>query len=116
LKNDEARMLLEPEESFYVLEISGVPAATAFRGIADMQAKLFENARLYTGATNRSIPAAAVYVTNQGSGLHISLRFSKEKPITLEDKELIFLMEYSILKIERKFKLKQMVYNGKLEL
>jgi hypothetical protein len=116
LKNDEARMLLQPEESFYVLEISGVPAAMAFRGIADMQAKLFEDARLFTGATDRSIPPAAVYITNQGSGLLISLRFSKEKPITLKDKELLFRAEYSILKLERKFKLKQMVYNGKLEL
>jgi hypothetical protein len=111
----EAQAMLRPDPEFYVLEVSGIPAAMAFQGIEAMQAHLYENVRLLTG-TNRSIPPAAVYVTSKGNGLNIAFRFSKKKPITVKDKELFFFMEYSILKVERKYKLKQMVYDGQLEL
>ncbi len=111
----EARAMLRPDEEFYVLEVSGIPAATAYQGLAAMQVYLFDNLRLRTG-TNRVIPPAAVYVTNNGGGLNISFRFSKKNPITVKDKDLHFFMEYGILKVERKFKLKQMIYDGRLEL
>ena len=42
--------------------------------------------------------------------------FPRTDPITLEDKEVEFQLEFGQLKIKRKFQLKKMVYDGKLEL
>ncbi len=42
--------------------------------------------------------------------------FSRTSPIDLDDKEITFVTQTGHLKIERKFKLKEMVYNGKLSL
>ncbi len=42
--------------------------------------------------------------------------FSRSNPIDLDDKEVTFVTQTGRLKIERKFKLKEMVYNGKLSL
>lgn len=42
--------------------------------------------------------------------------FSKQHPIELEDKEVEFTMHRGKLEIKRKFKLKDMVYEGQLAL
>ena len=42
--------------------------------------------------------------------------FPRTHPIDLDDKEVTFITQTGSLKLERKFKLKDMVYNGKLSL
>ncbi len=115
LKLPEARRLLEQQSEFYVLEISGVPPAIAARGTESLEANLYRNAFLRT-ASGRTFTPDSVYVTARGASLDISIRYAKTNPITLADKQLVFKAEYGLLKIERRFKLKDMVYQGRLEL
>jgi len=49
-------------------------------------------------------------------GVTLLFTFPKTTPITLDDKEVEFVTRYGSLEVKRKFKLKDMVYQGKLEL
>jgi hypothetical protein len=111
----EARRLLEDNDEFYVLEISGVPPPIAARGAESLEAHIYQSARLRAGS-GRTLSPDSVYVTARGTTLNISIRFAKTPPITLADKHLEFKVEYGLLKVERRFRLKDMVYQGKLEL
>ncbi len=115
LEEPGAKELLEDRPKFYVLEISGVPAAVAYSGIPVMQADLYRDLRLVTGR-GRAIRPESVYITPKGATLNIAIRFRKHPPITLKDKTLEIRIQYDLLKIKRKWKLREMVYRGKLEL
>ncbi len=110
-----ARELLEKQPKFYLLEISGVPAAVAYSGIPVMQADLYRDIRLVTGS-GRSIQPESVYITPKGATLNIAIRFRRDPPITLKDKTLRIRIHYDLLKLKRKWNLREMVYRGKLEL
>ncbi len=49
-------------------------------------------------------------------GATILVTFPKTTPISLDDKEVEFVSRYGAMEIKRKFKLKDMQYQGKLEL
>lgn len=49
-------------------------------------------------------------------GVTLLFTFPKTTPISLDDKEVEFVTRYGSLEVKRKFKLKDMVYQGKLEL
>ena len=50
------------------------------------------------------------------AGIEFYIFFSKENEITLEDKNVEFVTRLMDRKISKKFKLKDMVYRGELEL
>ncbi|MCL5743645.1 MAG: alpha/beta hydrolase, partial [Acidobacteria bacterium] len=50
------------------------------------------------------------------NGLSIVYQFPRTDPITLEDKEVEFISRVGPVEFKRKFKLKEMVYGGKLAL
>lgn len=54
----------------------------------------------------------------EGKGMRVPVFFfaRKRNPITLEDKEVIFHSRYGAIELKTKFTLKDMVYQGKLEL
>ena len=54
----------------------------------------------------------------EGKGMRIPVFFfpRQSNPITLEDKEIIFHSKYGAIELKTKFTLKEMVYQGKLEL
>jgi hypothetical protein len=55
-------------------------------------------------------------VQRDKDGVTLLFTFPKTTPITLDDKEVEFVTRYGPLEIKKKFKLKDMVYQGKLEL
>ena len=55
--------------------------------------------------------------TNQrGRNIDILLRFAKTEPIRVEDNEVEVDAKLGKFEVKKKFKLKDMVFNGKLEL
>jgi hypothetical protein len=115
LESEAAREVLAPDEKFYVLEVSGVPAAVAFHGLEAMQADLYRTVRLTTGS-RRSLAPDSVYVAPRGVTLNVTFRFSRTRPITAGDKKLELRIDYGLLKLRREWKLSDMAYDGKLEL
>ena len=124
----EALKLLEPERDHYVIGLSGLPARIAQMD-EQRQRLMFEQIKSETVLQLKGrdpIPAKSVlFGSDQAqlmdartgqSGVEFYIFFSKENEITLEDKNVEFVTRLMDRKISKKFKLKDMVYRGELEL
>ena len=105
---------LKEKVSYYVVSLIGFPARMV-RQDPSRLASMASNAVLKR-KNQEPIVAESVDVRPGDPPDGLVFYFPRTDPITLEDKEVEFQLEYGRLKIKRKFKLKKMVYNGKLEL
>lgn len=105
--------MIEREEQFYVLCVSGLPARLVQGSAEEMKEKALLKRR---DKTKPPIRPADVQVRAQRRFADVYLLFPKTDPITLEDREVEFVLEVKNLEIKKKFKLKDMVYKGKLEI
>ena len=132
----EALKLLEPERDHYVIGLSGLPARIAQMD-EQRQGLMFERIKSETVLQLKGrdpIPAKNVLFGSDQAQLmdartgqagvefyiffsvEFYIFFSKENEITLEDKNVEFVTRLMDRKISKKFKLKDMVYRGELEL
>lgn len=139
--SQQAREFVEREEPNYVIAVIGPPmgappegggrpgappreGAAAPKGDAGAQdrrgnpeqwmAGLKENTWLVWKAHEKIHPATVVLPPGQRGVL--IFHFPKDHPIELEDKEVEFCMRRGPMEVKKKFKLKDMVYEGKLSL
>ena len=123
----EAIKLLELEPDYYIVGISGFPAWMAQMD-PQLRSFLFEQMKKETILKIKGrdpIPARDVrFGSDQGqvldaktgqAGVELVVFFSREE-ITLKDKTVEFITRLMDRRISKKFKLKDMVYHGKLEL
>jgi hypothetical protein len=83
---------------------------------ADMQARMKEATRLERKGKD-PIPASSAARDETGNSLSLLFTFEAESdPIQLKDKEVVFVTRMGLLQMKAKFVLKDMVYQGKLEL
>ena len=111
----EAKRILEHEESNYVISVSGLPAAMA-RG--DFE-KLKESVKRQTSLSTKGrekLPPAEVQLAPRDKFVDAIFIFPKNQPFTPDDKEVEFSTRIGSLAVKYKFRLKDMMYNGKLEL
>ena len=124
----EALKLLEPELKHYVIGVSGLPARMAQMD-KERQSFLYEQLKNETVLKIKGrdpIPAKNVaFGSDQAqlldaktgqAGFEVYIFFSKENEITLKEKNVEFVTRLMERKVSKKFKLKDMVYNGELEL
>ena len=124
----EALKLLEPELKHYVIGVSGLPARMAQMD-QGRQRFLYEQIKKETVLKIKGrdpIPAQNVaFGSDQAqlldaktgqAGFEVYVFFSKENEITLKEKNVEFVTRLMERKISKKFKLKDMVYHGELEL
>jgi hypothetical protein len=112
----EAQKFLTDEPSIYVLAVSGLAGSIVSAGGGD-QAKQSITER--TTLTVRGKPALhpiAVDFLAVGSTVDVLLGFPRSTPITLEDQEVELASQIGRAAVRYKFKLKDMVLRGKLEL
>jgi hypothetical protein len=109
----EAKAFLEREEQYYVVEVSQLP----FRGRSTDE---FREAVLKSAVLNvkgkDSVHAMDVQVNPRGRTLDLYFMFPRQRVFTLEDSEIEFNAKAGEVPIKQRFKLKDMVFNGKLEL
>ena len=111
----EGKALLDREEQFYVLTLTGVPANLLGAAQGDRKAGLLDMATL-TVPGKPPLKAADVQVTaGRGSGT-VSFLFPKTTTFTPEEKDLEFSSKFDKTTIKHKFKLKDMVFHGKVEM
>jgi hypothetical protein len=108
----EARQLITAEEQDYVIVVSGVP-----RGMS----RLFENSGIAGSATIRagkkpSLAAKSVNLQPRTQSVDVVYLFPRTQPIESGDKEVEVVIKFGAIEAKKKFTLKDMVYNGKLEL
>lgn len=114
--SQEAAKLLGRQEQYYIVVISGLPGRVLQGGPAQ---KLKESTFLKIGKS-QSIVALDVQVNPGTPVSDVILVFPRSQPgahlITLEDKEVEVVSQIGPLDVRRKFRLKDMVFDGKLEL
>lgn len=109
----EAKAFLEREEQYYIVEVNPLQ----FRGRTgdDFREALLKSAVLNIKGKD-SIHAMDVQVNPHGRTLDLFFLFPRQRVLTLEDNEVEFSAKAGEVPIKQRFKLKEMVFNGKLEL
>jgi len=108
----QAAEILAREQQFYVVAVSGVPARF-LTGAPVEKLKMVSMLRL---SKTESVPATDVQI-NPGQPLaEMYLIFPRTRALRLEDKEVEILTSLGPVEVRRKFRLKDMVLDGKLEL
>jgi len=106
----EAIEFLGRREPFYVIAVAGLPPE-ALPGADKLKSGAVLKAR-----NKAPMPVAEVTVQAQGKLAAVYFAFPRSQPIALEDEETEFSLRLGSSDIKRKFKLKEMVYDGRLEL
>jgi hypothetical protein len=109
----EAKKLLEQPEQYYVIRVSPLQ----FRGRTgdDFREALLKSAVLNIKGKD-SIHAMDVQVNPHGGTLDLFFLFPRQRVLTVEDSEVEFSAKAGEVPLKQRFKLKDMVVNGKLEL
>ena len=97
---------------FYIVAVAGFPARMG-QMVSDPEAML---AATILKRKKGSISPENVRVLEHGDAVDLLFFFPRSVGITLEDKDVELIAELGPMKIKKKFKLKDMVLNGKLEL
>jgi hypothetical protein len=108
----EAEQLISKEQERYVIVVTGVPAAMA---------RLLQNPALLDKCVIRAgkkpaIAALAIDFQRRTQSVDVIYSFPKTPAITPEDKDVEVVLQLGQIEAKKKFNLKDMVYNGKLEL
>lgn len=108
----DAQQLLSTEPQDYVVVVSGIPARLA-RLVQNPD--LLNRSTLKIGKREPVLPRSVDFQTRTQT-VEVYFSFPKMNPITLEDKEVEVDLKLGTMEAKRKFNLKELVYNGKLEL
>jgi hypothetical protein len=110
----EAKKLLEREEPDYEIVVSG-PLRSLLRGDSETLKKAIMEASSLSAKGKDVKPSDVRIALSQASNDMVFL-FPRTTPFTVDDKEVEFLTKFGELTVKFKFKLKDMVFNGKLEM
>jgi len=106
----EAEAALAREEEFYVLAIQGLPPQYTRSGPTSTIDAFLRR------AGKPDIPAARGAAQPGRDGAILLVGFPRTDPITLTDGDIEFEVKIGELSVKKKFRLKDMVFHGKLEL
>ncbi len=110
----EAKKLIEEAQPYYAVLVSGLPGGS-IRGGDKMKAMLIKNSSLSVKGKDPIAPSDIQAGGNEKKALVLFL-FPKTTPIDLDDKDVEFSTKLGPMMVKQKFHLKDMVFNGKLEL
>jgi len=111
----DAKQLLEKTETNYEIVVSG-PLKSMLRGDTDsLKLSLMESSSLTSKGKGPVKPSDVQIALSQDSN-DMVLHFPRATPFTVDDKEVEFETKFGDLVLKYKFKLKDMVFNGKLEM
>ncbi|MGB7220002.1 MAG: hypothetical protein WBD07_14490 [Vicinamibacterales bacterium] len=108
--NTPTQAVLDQKESFYVVTISGVPTRYS------RQAGGLKDVTVLKRDKKPDIAVGDVRVEMDQGNLLLGFFFPRTGAITLDDKEVEVFTKLGELEIKKKFKLKDMVFHGQLEL
>lgn len=109
----DAKQILEREEPDYEIVLSG-PLKSLLRGdLETLKKAITENSFLSVKGKDPVKPSA-VQMSQMSNDM--IFRFPRSTPFTADDKEVEFSTRFGDTTLRYKFRLKDMVYNGKLEM
>jgi len=111
----EAKQLLERQEPNYEIVVSG-PLRSLLRGDSETLKKAIMDASSLSAKGKDAVRPSNVSIALNQVSNDILFLFPRSAAFTLDDKEVEFSTKFGQFTLKFKFKLKDMVYNGKLEM
>ncbi len=111
----ETRAMLEREEKDYVVALVGLPLRAARTSPEKLKASLKSKTTLNRKGKEPIAPQS-IDMKQSGQAFGLIFRFPRKDAITLDDKEVEFACQLGPAQFKRKFKLKDMVFEGNLAL
>ncbi len=116
IQSPAARELLEAKpDAGYLIEVFGIPATTFPDGVEKLEAELARTASLFLKG-RKAVQPESVTVPPAGMHLSAAMRFPRYTDLTGGEGIIEFAASAGPVKIAAKFKLKDMMYRGRLEL
>ena len=111
----EAKKALEEPVNHYILAVGGVPKGALQGDSEELKKQMLAQSMLLIKGRD---PIKPVDFMTQGSGhtAEVLFAFPKTAPITEDDKEVEFVVKIGDYSIKQRFRLKDMLINGKLDL
>ncbi len=114
-KSAEAGKILEQEDRPYEIVLSG-PMGMFLGGKPGDAAKALSDVSFLSSARTGPIKATQIEVGKPGKSMDVVFAFPRTMPFALDDKEVEFTTKLGASVLKYKFKLKDMVLSGKLEM
>ena len=111
----EAKKMLDENNANYIVSIAGLPKM-ALRGSPEEMKKAMLEAATLSVKGKEPIKAADFMEETGGRTADAYFAFPKSTPLTEDDKEVEFAVKIGDFHIKQKFRLKDMMLNGKLDL
>jgi hypothetical protein len=111
----EAKAKLDRVDQVYVLTMLNVPGFALAAAQGDKKAALLDSTMLSVNG-KPALKAADVQVSGGRGAGYVSFLFPKTTTFAVEDKEVEFSSKFGTTTVKHKFKLKDMVFNGKVEM
>ena len=111
----EVKEMVDRVENDYLITIDGIPAMMARQGPEKLIAALKKGCFIHCPGKDDLAPSDA-QVGQGEKGIVALVSFPRKDSYSLDDKEVEFSMKMGNISAKRKFKLKEMVFEGKLEL
>jgi hypothetical protein len=112
----EAQKFLAQEPMLYVIAVVGLPGSVASVGGGDQVKQTAARASTLAAKGKEPLRPVAVEFLPNGTAVDVLIGFPKTLPFTLDDQEVEFSAQIGAAAVKYKFKLKDMVVRGKLEL
>jgi hypothetical protein len=113
--SDEAKQILAHEEPSYVLVLSGT-LQPFLRGNPEALKKALMDGTSLSAKGRSPLKPAEIQIGGDRRTMEIDMAFPRTTPFTLDDKEVDFATKLGDVALKYKFRLKDMMFNGKLEL
>lgn len=111
----DAKTFLEQQETTYLIVVSGVPPMMMAGPQEQLKSALKSQTALSVKGKGILAPSE-VQITPNNKLVDVYLSFPRIAPLTLDDKEVEFSTRIGPSAVRSKFRLKDMVFNGMLEL
>ena len=112
--DERTQQFLKRAETHYLVAVSDIPARMV--NASEGTERFVQAARIERGNHGEPLAPERVEARPERNRMTLYFFFPRTNPITLEDKNVEFVLNAEQLEIKRKFKLQEMVYQGKLEL
>jgi hypothetical protein len=112
----DSQKFLAQEPTLYVVAVVGLPGSMVSGGAGDQAKQSIARSTTLTAKGKEPLHPLAVEFVPNGTAVDVLIGFPRTLPLTLEDQEAEFSSQIGPAGIKYKFKLKDMVLHGKLEL
>jgi hypothetical protein len=110
----DAKKIIEEEQKFYAILVSGLPGRALHANDATKEALLKNTSLIVKGKD--PIQASDVQTGGNEQRPVVLFIFPRTNPLTVDDKDVEFSSKLGAVVVKQKFHLKEMMFNGKLDL